>query len=539
MKYTLTLVLLGCLSICYAQIQFTRNDFGANGDKVIYAVDTPSSTGFNFGAAGANKTWHFNTRNIYPRRYDSTTFIAVSGYPNLPNITANLMTRTIGTGDQYMEVTDSFVKTIFDFPQANVNGVKLKTLPFPLTYQTQFTDSTTAVAKGTFADFDLDPLPPFDSVRINANVKLTGVCDGWGTLILPDSSSYQALKLNQQVTIEADVYFHSIIGWTYVTHRSQQVGTYSWYAPDSKNYLASVQLDTSGNITNFIYKIKKSPPYKKPSRLLSISPDTIVQGDTVDILVKGLNTTFTSGEIAVSSWDLDLLATNIINDSTLIVTVTTSFSSSTGTSYFGIHTQADGYMYLNNALTVIASPFSPKLIGIGPNYGAVGTLTTVTVKGFRTHFTKGTNAQFYSDSISDGSIYIQSHHILNDTTFTCDILIEPNAGYVPFSLYVNNVVDGSMHLTGAFIVTHTGLNEELERSVNIYPNPATEVLNISFNEPVSATARLFDLSGKEVKKEIISGSDATIRTADLDKGFYILKLTGENLNIVRKVLIQP
>lgn len=540
MKKLLLLCFVFYIVSASAQIQFTKNDFGANGDKVIYAVDSPGTHGYNFGATGPNHTWQFNTTQRYPRRYDSTTFITATTNPNAPGVTTNLLARSIGTGDQYLEVTDSFIKTTFDFTELNVTGVKLKTLNLPLTYQSQYTDSTTATVKGIFSDFGLDPLPPFDSVRIQAKIKLVSVCDGWGTLILPDTTSYNTLKINQQIMIEADVYLHSIIGWTYVTHRSQQNGSYSWYANNSKNFLAKVELDTSGNFSNFIYKIKKSPPAPKQTKLLSISPNSMVAGDTIDVLVKGLNTTFTEGMLDVYTWYGQTLNIRVIDDTTLLATITCRTSSPAGTSDFRVYTPNEGYLYLDNSFTIIASPNAPKLVSIGPNFASVGEKKTVTIIGYKTHFTKGLYISFQADSISKGAIFVQSYKVLNDTVVTCDIFVENTVSYIPFTVYTSNSFDGSLNMEGAFIVTHTGLNEDVWQSILVYPNPATDQLTIDlpFIQP-STLIQLFDLNGREVKRITTSDSKTTLQLEGLNNAVYILKVTGEQINITRKIMIKP
>lgn len=539
MKKYLFLCFVFSVFAASAQIQFTKNDFGANGDKVIYAVDSPALQGYNFGATGPNHSWQFNTNYRYPRRYDSTTFITATSNPNAPNVTTNLLARSIGTGDQYLEVTDSFIKTTFDFPQFNVTGVKLKTLNLPLTYQSQFTDSTTATAKGLFADFGIDPLPPFDSIRIQAKIKLVSVCDGWGTLILPDTTSYNTLKVNQQIMIEADIYFHSIIGWTYVTHRSQQNGNYSWYAPNSKNFLANVQLDTSGNFASFTHKIKKSPPGPRQDKIVSLSPDSIIAGDTIEVLVKGTKTLFTAKMPVVTIPNCQILNTQVINDTTLFVRLTCPYTTKQGTYYFQVLTAA-GYSYADGGFTILKSPRSPRLVAIGPNFGAVGQTITTTITGTNTHFTKGLHINLYTDSVSPGSIFVQSFTVINDTVLTCDILIESTAAYVPFTLYVNPFPDGNLYLEGGFIVTHTGLNEEASESVHIYPNPATDVLTISLPpSQQSSLLQLFDLNGREVKRVITTDTKTTLQLDGLKNALYILKVTGEQVTFTRKITIQP
>jgi hypothetical protein len=540
MKHTLTALFYFSVVVCSAQIQFTKSDFGANGDKVIYAIDSPATSAYNYGATGANYTWQFNTRTNRARRYDSTIFLTATNNPNAPTISTNLLARSYANGDQYLEVSDSFVKTIFDFPQFNVTGVKLKTLPFPLTYQSVFVDSTKAVAKGLMSEFGLDPLPPFDSIKIEANVKISGICDGWGTLILPDTTSYNTLKLNRQISIEADIYLHSILGWTYVTHRSQHTASYNWYAPDSKDYLASVQLDTSGNITNFIYKIKKAPPVIKTPKVVSISPDNMRQGDTISILVKASNTLFTAEEPQIDIWYCNVLNLQIIDDTTLIVTITCPFASTPGILDFRLYILGYGPVYLLNAFTITPSPEAPKLISAGPTFCAIGKLTTITVTASHTHFTKGLNLNFYPDSISQGTIFVQSYTVLNDTTFTCNILVENTAGYVPFTLYTSNSTDGSLQLKGALIVTHTGLSEEQKSLVKLYPNPVREQLTIVLPPSQSSVLiQLFDINGKELKHIVTGEKEIIIRTNDLNSAFYILKITGDTLNVTQKIFTQP
>jgi hypothetical protein len=532
-----------CVTIshfCFSQIQFTRNDFGSAGDKVIYAVDSPASSGYNFGATGSNFTWRFNTKQSYPRRYDSTTFSNVTSNPKAPTIPISMLAQSIANGDQYLEVTDSFVKTMFDFQQFNVTSVKLQTLNFPLTYQSEFKDSTTAIAKGLFSDFDLDPIPPFDSIRINAKVYINSVCDGWGTIILPDTTSYNTLRVNQLISIEADIYFHSFIGWTYVTHRSQQNGSYSWYAPESKDYVARVQLDTSGNITNFIYRIQKSPVIKVAPKLLSLSPNTIMQGDTLQVTVKGFKTSFTIGTPDVYTGYCQILNTQVIDDTTLIATVYCPFSSSTGTYNFSVWTPTDGSLYLFNSFTIISSPKSPRLVSMSPNFGAVGKRVTVNVSGTNTHFTKGINVSFRADSASAGFIYVQSFTVINDTLFTCDIKIEDQAAYIPFTLVTTSTADGYLSLAGAFTITHTGLKEETNSTVLIYPNPARNELFISTPENTSSLLiQLYDVAGKEVKRMNTSGVQTRIDISDLNNHFYTIRITGDQINATKKIIVGP
>src|SRR5689334_11491455 len=125
MKKLVLILVFFSFSFAKAQISFVRSDYAADGDKIIYGVDSPVYSKINFGSTGANHVWNFTLTNS-PSRYDSSLFFASTGDPNAPGVKVNLLQRSISTGDQYAEVTDSFVKLIMDFPAYRVAGVKLK-----------------------------------------------------------------------------------------------------------------------------------------------------------------------------------------------------------------------------------------------------------------------------------------------------------------------------------------------------------------------------------------------------------------------------
>jgi hypothetical protein len=103
---------------------------------------------------------------------------------------------------------------------------------------------------------------------------------------------------------------------------------------------------------------------------------------------------------------------------------------------------------------------------------------------------------------------------------------------------------------GDFIFTKekvfsVGVEEKLIESeiLNIYPNPATESVNVTFvNAKEGSKLSLYDLAGKElIIKNIISNSGLTqqeINISHLSKGTYILMLTSDNSRKTQKIIIQ-
>ena len=76
--------------------------------------------------------------------------------------------------------------------------------------------------------------------------------------------------------------------------------------------------------------------------------------------------------------------------------------------------------------------------------------------------------------------------------------------------------------------TVTGIDDEFVGQVNVYPVPATDNLTIEQNSLIFNKATLVNLMGTEVRQINISSLSETTSLQGLEKGLYILKLSGEN-----------
>lgn len=77
-------------------------------------------------------------------------------------------------------------------------------------------------------------------------------------------------------------------------------------------------------------------------------------------------------------------------------------------------------------------------------------------------------------------------------------------------------------------------------SLRIYPNPLTSsnVVNVRFNENISASIQVFDLTGKIVlKDEITNSSSKGINISGLNNGIFMLQISGDNASITRKIVV--
>ena len=75
--------------------------------------------------------------------------------------------------------------------------------------------------------------------------------------------------------------------------------------------------------------------------------------------------------------------------------------------------------------------------------------------------------------------------------------------------------------------------------VNVSPNPASTFININYSGFDNAQIQIFDMSGKLITSKKAIGSYLSINVGECPaKGVYVLKITGTNKSVVRKIIIQ-
>lgn len=87
-------------------------------------------------------------------------------------------------------------------------------------------------------------------------------------------------------------------------------------------------------------------------------------------------------------------------------------------------------------------------------------------------------------------------------------------------------------------------DHDYNSSVSLYPNPATENINIEFNmtEETLNEIKMFDLSGKLIYQEKINNSTElniiTINTQSVESGTYLIQMSFNNKLLNKKVIIK-
>jgi uncharacterized repeat protein (TIGR01451 family) len=82
-------------------------------------------------------------------------------------------------------------------------------------------------------------------------------------------------------------------------------------------------------------------------------------------------------------------------------------------------------------------------------------------------------------------------------------------------------------------------NEEFSiNSVMIYPNPATDVVNVTNTQGLVDRLVIYDVSGKQLLNAAVEGDRFSVSTAELAPGSYLLTLSGEASKITKKLIVK-
>ncbi|MDW7695959.1 T9SS type A sorting domain-containing protein [Flammeovirgaceae bacterium SG7u.111] len=100
----------------------------------------------------------------------------------------------------------------------------------------------------------------------------------------------------------------------------------------------------------------------------------------------------------------------------------------------------------------------------------------------------------------------------------------------------NNSFPGSMLLRPVFSQADPNGLEEVELETTVYPNPATNILNI---EGEVLQARIIDLSGRTLQSaSFLLSEKKQFDVSTLPAGLYLLEMLGRNSKSVKKIIVQ-
>jgi len=90
------------------------------------------------------------------------------------------------------------------------------------------------------------------------------------------------------------------------------------------------------------------------------------------------------------------------------------------------------------------------------------------------------------------------------------------------------------------LVDAVSVNEAVVNSLNVYPNPATDQLNVVFDATSTSTVELTDLTGKVVDTQSANAGANTISfdVVNVNSGVYFVSIKNAGGNSAQKVIIK-
>jgi hypothetical protein len=79
-----------------------------------------------------------------------------------------------------------------------------------------------------------------------------------------------------------------------------------------------------------------------------------------------------------------------------------------------------------------------------------------------------------------------------------------------------------------------GITSDLSKSITLYPNPATEYINIKLStlEPATTKLIMYNILGKElqIEKEVVNEHEVRVKVKDLASGYYLLAIRDDQIH---------
>lgn len=123
--------------------------------------------------------------------------------------------------------------------------------------------------------------------------------------------------------------------------------------------------------------------------------------------------------------------------------------------------------------------------------------------------------------------------------------VEPGFGIMgnPCVVAMYSAEEGGYYTFGQALdftvnVVTASVDNHLAGSFSVYPNPATNVINVSNSADVINNVTITDLNGRTVKQVTVGVNDAQINISDLAQGVYILNATSNGKSFTQKIVKQ-
>lgn len=283
--------------------------------------------------------------------------------------------------------------------------------------------------------------------------------------------------------------------------------------------------------------------------LVSITPNTIAQGQNLSVTITGLNTNFASASNTLRFFkqgsesfdDIFEIGNEAFNNNILVSNIIINPSAATGVYTIGVQNNLDGLILLNNSFTVTQNNKSISLVN--PNSGKQGQILNVTITGVNTNFSTGSPTFVFLNQGSETTDIEATSTTANSATeATINVRISATCPIATYDIGYFNPADGILIKYNAFRVENsTGMMEWSKNSTLLFPNPTKNKLFIENSNGISSI-EVIDITGKILVSKLfeneIKTTEINLEDANIGKGIYFIKTKNKLGQEIKKLLVE-
>lgn len=152
--------------------------------------------------------------------------------------------------------------------------------------------------------------------------------------------------------------------------------------------------------------------------------------------------------------------------------------------------------------------------------------------------------QFGDPGIIIEGIYSVNSFLFGNTQFDFngdyDFPLRPSDKLRCFNYFDRDIIQQTIQFTDYPCDTLiVGINDiPIHNNLTVFPNPAEDFINLQFKIDFTGKIEIFDLVGRKVFEQILKNQNKKkINIEALQKGIYIIKISGKNFNSYQKVML--
>ncbi len=142
----------------------------------------------------------------------------------------------------------------------------------------------------------------------------------------------------------------------------------------------------------------------------------------------------------------------------------------------------------------------------------------------------------FTNSSTNASTY---YWTFGDGTFST--MSNPSHTYVADGDYVVTLVAtnscGSDTIQQTIHVEASGIDANVLTNINVYPNPANEIINVEFENELASNIVVYSIDGKEILSKTFMDKVCSLDISSLEKGAYLLRISTNN-GTIKKIMIK-